>query len=143
MQSKTISMTDLQQNRIAKLRSEDPRERVAALRALLVAPDPTSEVAAAVDQLLEDRTIAILSIPYRFGEIRYLAAEVAASIRAAAKQFDNPVVLEPGYRTMSLTQMGPLLDQTGCDTSKLDPSAQYAWLRDHGKLEANVSSSTR
>lgn len=122
--------------RLEALRSEAPRERVAALRTLLSAPDPDPEIVAAVEALLEDATPTILSLPIRIGEVRHLAAEVLAATRArSADRQHDVVVIDPGYGTFTPVELGALARSAGCDTATLDPPGQYAWLRDHGKLE--------
>lgn len=122
--------------RLEHLRSSVARTRVAALRTLLTSPDRTPEIVAAVEALLEDTTPTILSLPIQIGEIRHLAAEVLAATRAlSAERQHDVVVLDPGYRTLSPVEIGALAATAGCDRAALDPPGQYAWLRDHGKLE--------
>lgn len=107
---------------------------MAALRALLVAPDPDPQVVAALEALLGDHTPTILSFPIRLGEVRWLAAEVLAATRARCdERLHEPVVLDPGYPTLTPSELGALAKGAGAPEG-LDPPGRYAWLRDHGKL---------
>ncbi|MBL8919489.1 MAG: hypothetical protein JNJ54_11550 [Myxococcaceae bacterium] len=122
---------------LERLRGADVRRRVAALRALMGAPRASLPAMAAVEALLDDRTPTILSLPIRIGEVRFLAAETLAALRARIPELRHDVVvLDPGYPTLSPVELGPLARAAGCDTATLDPPAQYAWLRDHGGLQA-------
>lgn len=122
--------------RLERLRSPRPQTRVATLWALYAAPPASLPVMAAVEALLDDATPTILSLPIRIGEVRHLAAEVLAALRAQfPERRHDVVVLDPGYATLSPAELGPLARAAGCDTATLDPPAQYAWLREHGKLE--------
>jgi hypothetical protein len=124
------------EGRLERLRSPRPQTRVATLRALYAAPPESLPVMAAVEALLDDATPTIVSLPIRIGEVRHLAAEVLAAIRAQfPERRHDVVVLDPGYATLSPVELGALARAAGCDTATLDPPAQYAWLREHGRLE--------
>ena len=119
--------------RLASLTSAVPRARVAALRTLLQAPDPSPPIVAAVTALLDDTTPTILSLPIRIGEVRSLAAEVLAATRALVPaQAHDVVILDPAWDTLAAAELAALATRAG--VAHLDPPAQYAWLRDHGVL---------
>ena len=65
------------------LSSENPRRRANMLRALGEMPTADLRILEACEHLLGDSTITLLSIPYRFGEIRSLAVEAVIRVRAA------------------------------------------------------------
>ena len=121
--------------RLAGLQSAEPRTRVAVLRALLVAPDPAPAVVAALETLLDDSTVTIVSFPIRIGEIRGLAAEVLAATRSlSAATRGQPVVLDPEWGTFTPVELGAIAATAGVDVTALDPPGRYALLRDQGRL---------
>ncbi len=120
---------------LLQLRSQDPRERVKALRILASAPAPSPEVSAALEAMLEDREVSIVSLPIRFGEIRYLAAQALAAARAVENRMGEVVVLEPGYPALTASDLGSVMNEVDPVLRKLSAVEQYAWLRDHGKLQ--------
>lgn len=64
---------------IAHLEGNDVRARVEVLRMLEVPGRLGPRIRAAVEALLEDRSIGALTIPYLYGEVRVLAAAVLAA----------------------------------------------------------------
>lgn len=121
---------------VAMLRSDQVGQRVAVLRTLLVSPRLEPPVVEAIEHLLGDHQVAILSIPYSYGEVRYLAAEALAAARAAAKRMADVVILDPGYRSLSSRRLSELVGAADPSVRRLGSLEQYAWLRDHGRLEA-------
>lgn len=80
-----------------------PRQRGLALQGLASTPLPDRQLLAICEALLEDRTIALLGIPYSFGEIRWCAADAVASLRRAL-QISEPVVLQDTFAPVSTAQ---------------------------------------
>ncbi len=68
---------------IEDLQSDVIPRRVAALRDLIREPLADARVLPFLEKLLNDTTPCVISIPYRFGEIRYLAAHALAVERTA------------------------------------------------------------
>jgi hypothetical protein len=132
----TATSADQVSRLVAMLRSDEVRQRVAVLRTLLVSPRLEPPVVEAIEDLLGDRQVAILSIPYSYGEIRYLAAEALAAARAVARRMADVVILDPGYRSLSPRRLGELVSAADPSVRRLRHLEQYAWLRDHGRLEA-------
>jgi hypothetical protein len=120
---------------LARLTNADPEKRVGVLRFLLASPELASSLVAAVESLLDDRTIAILSIPFRIGEIRNLAAEVVATARAHLNQ-PEPVVFDLAFRTMKYDDLGALCQKLSFDAGGMSGLALYEHFRDHGHLKA-------
>jgi hypothetical protein len=133
-------MTDASRDQVSKLvamlRSDQAGTRVAVLQTLLVSPRLEPPVVEAIEALLADRQVAILSIPYSYGEIRYLAAEALAASRAAARRMADVVILDPGYRSLSPRRLSEMVSAADPGVRRLGHLEQYAWLRDHGRLEA-------
>lgn len=84
---------------LERLASAEPRRRANALRALSAAPVAEPRLLQAAEALLADETLTLLSIPYRFGEVRLEAAAAVAALRGALQMreavrlVDVPVVL--------------------------------------------------
>jgi hypothetical protein len=119
---------------IEKLSATDPHERVLVLRFLLASPEMASSMLPDIEKLLEDRTVATLWLPMRFGEIRNLAAEVVATGRAHLKQSDI-VVLEQAFRTFSYSTLSELADSVSTDRTTRNGQSLYQHLRDAGHLK--------
>ncbi len=66
---------------LRQLGSVDARERVRMLYSIAARPDPEPSILLACEKLLGDREICLLSIPYRFGEVRFVAAEAVSALR--------------------------------------------------------------
>lgn len=77
---------------LAELQSVDPESRTYILRAIAANPLADEQILAACERLLDDRTIALLSIPYSFGEIRWLAAIAVATLRGVLGRTENVVI---------------------------------------------------
>jgi hypothetical protein len=131
-----VTSADQVSKLVAMLRSDQTGTRVAVLQTLLVSPWLEPPVVEAIEDLLGDRQVAVLSIPYSYGEIRYLAAEALAASRAAARRMADVVILDPGYRSLSPRRLSELVSAADPSVRRLGSLEQYAWLRDHGRLEA-------
>lgn len=68
---------------IEDLTSSDASLRCAMLRVLWDDPAADARILPYLERLLYDKTPCLLAIPYRFGEIRWLAAHALAAERAA------------------------------------------------------------
>jgi hypothetical protein len=126
---------DLRKECLEQLEHSDATERILALRFLLAAPEIASTLLGAVEKLLGDRTVGMLSLPMRFGEIRNLAAEVVATGRAYLNETD-PVILENAYRTLLYQAIATLADTQGVDKNIREGCALYRHLRDSKHLPA-------
>jgi hypothetical protein len=127
--------TELRDECIGQLEHPDSTERVLALRFLLGSPEMANALADYVEKLLTDRTVAMVSLPMRFGEIRNLAAEVVATGRAYANN-KEPVILDNAYRTLTYQAIATLADAHGLDKILREGCALYEHLRDSGHLKS-------
>lgn len=92
---------------LSRLASEEPRVRARMLAGIAENPLPDQRVLAACERLLDDRTLTVLGLPYRFGEVRWLAADAVAAIRARLA-IAEPVTVEdvlPPCSTDDVTRM--------------------------------------
>lgn len=101
-----------------------PRDRVTALRGLALAPIPDHRLLTLCEALLEDRTIALLGIPFAFGEVRWFAADAVAAMRGILNLSD-PVVIPDVFAPVTAGQAEGLLKQAGVEvTGGLDGIAE-------------------
>ena len=70
-------------NCLQRLRSADLETRCTSLIALKQGPLPDERIAVVVESMLEDRSACLLQLPYKFGEVRWLAAHALAALRRA------------------------------------------------------------
>ena len=68
---------------VADMTGEDASLRAAGLQVLWECPSADRRVLPYLSRLLYDKTPCLLGIPYRFGEVRWLAAHALAAERAA------------------------------------------------------------
>lgn len=67
------------------------------------------------EALLEDRTIALLSLPFSYGEIRWLAADAVASLRRVLN-ISVPVVIPDVFGPVSGAKAEELLKAAGLES---------------------------
>lgn len=65
---------------LTRLRSGDATERASMLRALSSGTNVSDDVLAQLEKLLDDYSIARMYIPFKYGEVRYIAAETYAKM---------------------------------------------------------------
>lgn len=99
---------------VQELRSPDPRARANMLRNLLREPTLDRRVLEACEQLLDDKTITLLSIPFRFGEIRYVAAQAVLLLRHRMGNAE-PVVVTGAVPPLSGNDIGRLATEAGIE----------------------------
>lgn len=107
------------EHQLRELRSSNPRSRANMLRALTEHPPTDPAVISACEGLLEDRAITLLSIPYRFGEIRAVAAEVVWAIRNNLG-IDDAVVVPDALPICSTNHVGALAARGDRDGTRRD-----------------------
>jgi hypothetical protein len=117
-----------------RLRSLDAKIRVRTLNTLGGSPDVREEVVLELERLLDDRTVARLAIPIRFGEVRYLAGEVLAATRARRGDL-RAIHMSAVPRTLNVDQMVPLRRTAGIPLfGGPEPLACYEALRNGGYI---------
>jgi hypothetical protein len=78
----THTATDVE-HQLGELGSAVAKDRASMLLSLCEVPPTDPAVIAACERLLEDTTLTVIGIPYRFGEIRAVAADTVWAIRAS------------------------------------------------------------
>jgi hypothetical protein len=117
-----------------RLRSDDPGTRIRALQFLGRSPDVRPQVMTELERLVEDRTCGMLDVPYRYGEIRTLAAEALAVARAKIGDL-RLVRIEAVPPGLTTDRMAPYSDQAGLPRlGGPRPLERYILLRDGGHL---------
>lgn len=107
---------------------EEPRDDVNALRTVLDSPTGDPAAVAELEASLDDRRVAALTIPYRFGELRVLAAAALAARRPGA------VVLHDCPPLLSTDELVRLAEENGVATAGRSDAEVYTALRDNGFL---------
>ncbi len=116
---------------LERLNSDVANERARGLLWLSTAPDKSEEVVTRVEELLEDHSAAMIGVPYLFGEIRFLAAQALAVVRA---RMGNPelVKITDCPRTVTDRRIGSYAEPY--DLKPMSGEKLYAALRDLGAL---------
>ncbi len=90
------------QDMVENLRKDDMR--AVSLRVLAMSPLADERILPYLQELLTDTTPCVVSIPYRFGEIRWLAAYALAEERKALG-IKEPVHLHDVVRPLDTTEL--------------------------------------
>lgn len=99
-----------------RLINGDARARAVSLNSLAGRPRADERLLAACERLLEDRTITLLSIPYEFGEVRWVASDAVASMRALMGRTEV-VVIEDVFAPVSSGNVDKLAIEAGVPPS--------------------------
>lgn len=117
-----------------KLQSEDPTERATTLWALAAGSDVPDDVLELIANLLDDRAPARMYVPFRYGEVRYIAAETYAKMLFHRGR-KEPFILQDVVAPMKLERLYKIREQVADDPSCKGPLEWFAKLRDEGMLE--------
>jgi hypothetical protein len=119
---------------LTELSNDDAEQRVIALRVLARNPGGDPRLLPQLRELLADRTVTVLWIPFEYGEVRWMAAEaLAAEYRAAG--IDEPVVLDDAPYPLDSGSINALANKAGVDLKGVPGAAhRFAALRDRGLL---------
>jgi hypothetical protein len=101
---------------IRRLSEGTPRERVNSLRSIAARPLADERLLRACESLLTDRAIAVLSIPYTFGEVRWCAADAVVALREVLA-IDEPVILDDAFPPCTTTEIARLAAAAGIPAS--------------------------
>jgi hypothetical protein len=117
------------------LREGQPQERVYALRSIIEGPTRDTRLLPQLEALLKDDTPCVVSLPYLFGEVRWLAAHALASERASLGQV-TPVQLKAVPRPQEMNALALLAQQHGIQHRGGVPGMLelFALLRQQGLL---------
>jgi hypothetical protein len=99
---------------IEDLGSPKTSMRVATLEDLRQDPSKDPRVLPYLERLLKDTTPGIVMLPYRFGEIRWLAAHALAAERAALG-IKEPVRLQGVVRPLSTEEFVAIRNKVGIE----------------------------
>lgn len=94
------------------LSSTDVSIRVDTLKSLSKEPAEDERVLPYLDNLLDDETLCVVMLPYRFGEVRWLAAKVLLAERAALG-YNEPVYLNNVVRPIDVEEFASLASSAG------------------------------
>ncbi|MFE6922456.1 hypothetical protein ACFVAV_15555 [Nocardia sp. NPDC057663] len=108
---------------------------VITLRTLKRSPYPEARIIPYIEALLDDRSPCITGIPYRYGEIRWLAAGALRRVYDALGIRES-IVLRDVPATQSSDQLGDLVWELGKHDEWIHLGAEelYVKLRDLGQL---------
>ncbi|HEY9674064.1 MAG TPA: hypothetical protein V6D11_21680 [Waterburya sp.] len=100
------------QELVEALHSKQLSIRVATLKTLQKHPSSDERVLQHIEALLNDKTPCVLMLPYRFGEIRWLAAQALAAERASLGN-EEPVRLQNVVRPLDTEEFVGLREKAG------------------------------
>ncbi len=100
------------EHQLGELGSSVPKDRANMLLSLGEVPPTDLAVIAACERLLEDTTLTVIGIPYRFGEIRAVAADTVWAIRAS-QGIDKVVIVPGALKVCTTNDVGNLAREAG------------------------------
>lgn len=120
---------------VAALQDPNPSERAAMLKALWAWPSQDERLLPYLEELLEDTGACLFGTPVRFGEIRWLAAQVIFA-EFKARQRKESVRLENAVTPLKSDGLAALARVEGidCDVSLPGLLSAFAELHRLGKL---------
>lgn len=92
------------------------RDRVETLKQIAEAPIVDARLLAAAEQLLNDREICLVQIPYRFGEVRFFAADAVGALRRLGGDA-RPVILTDTFYPLTSDDVGNYATAAGVETT--------------------------
>jgi len=124
---------------IVSLRDPDPSERAVMLKALWAWPSQDERLLPYIHGLLEDTAPCVFGSPMRFGEIRWLAAQVIFA-EFKARQRRDFVRLEGAIKPLSSDELMALAQKAGivCDASLPALLSAFVELQRLGKLPTTI-----
>lgn len=110
-----LSDTEFQEL-VEDLSSPDVSIRVEMLKCLYREPAADERILPYLEDLLDDDTISVIFLPYRFGEVRWLAAKVLVAERAALGH-NTPVYLDNVFQPINTEEFASLARSAGVKSS--------------------------
>jgi hypothetical protein len=119
-----------------ELQSDDPTARATILWSLSAGSEVPDDILAMISKLMEDHSAARMYIPFRYGEVRYIAAETYAKMLFHRGRVE-PLVLPKAIVPRKLERLSRIREHAGLSpsTAPKGPLALFAELRDLGLLE--------
>ena len=108
-------------------------EKATVLKVLCSPVEVADDVVELVARHMDDHSVARMSAPFRYGEIRYLATEAYSLIQFRRGQ-RSPVVMKDATIPMSLDKLVALCDSSAISRSSSDPVDWYVALKERGLL---------
>lgn len=120
---------------VKDLHSQDTSLRVATLKTLCQEPSEDERLLPHLEALLDDTTLCVVMLPYRYGEIRWLAARTLVAERAALG-CSEPVFLQNVVRPLDTEELANLALEAGVKSrGNVDGVLEtLATLREMGRL---------
>jgi hypothetical protein len=97
---------------LGQLGSTDARARVRSLHAIAEKPVADPRLLAACEKLLADREVCLIQIPYRFGEVRVVAADAVSALRGKLG-IPEPVIVADGFMPLTTDDVARLARAAG------------------------------
>jgi len=97
---------------MGQLASTDARARVRTLQAIAENPVADRTLLAACEESLDDREVCLIQIPYRFGEVRIVAADAVAALREKLG-IAQPVVVTEAFMPLTTDDVARLARSAG------------------------------
>ena len=114
-----------EQQRYQALVDGTPHERSVALYAIAATEAPGSDLLSAVESLLDERAIVQMYVPYRYGQLRYIAADALAQLRARVGDM-RPIHLAELPVPLNVDRMGQIRSAAGLVMYTGEPAEEYA-----------------
>jgi hypothetical protein len=108
-------------------------DKATELWSLAKALDVPDDIMELVKILMEDRSVARMYVPFRYGEVRYIAAETYARLQFRRGQKD-PVILRDTIVPLRSDRLAQIREKSGLSTSPTRSLAWFAELRELGLL---------
>jgi hypothetical protein len=109
-------------------------DKATELWSLAKALDVPDDIMEMVKSLMEDRSVARMYVPFRYGEVRYIAAETYARLQLRRGQ-KEAVVLRDAIVPLRSDRLAKIREQSGLSTSPTRSTAWFAELRERGLLQ--------
>jgi hypothetical protein len=119
-----------------ELHSDDPTRRATILWSLAAGSEVPDDVLELVAKLLDDHSVARMYVPFRYGEVRYIAAETYAKMLFHRGRLE-PFVLRNAIIPLKLERLGRIREDAGLSDGAPGkrPLDTFTELRDLGLLE--------
>lgn len=107
------------------LANGSPHEKSMTLYTVAGTRTPEPALLSAIECLLDDRSVVQMYVPFRYGELRYIAGDTLALLRARVGDM-RPVVLANVPTTLNVDKMFQLRHSAGLDDFVGEPTEEYA-----------------
>jgi hypothetical protein len=116
-------MTATNEELVSLLRGGTPEDKAKILYSVDVRVGLDPDIISAIEGLLDDRTIVRMFVPFRYGELRYYAADAPARIRARRGE-RHAILLSEVPRPMGVDRMAETRFAAGLGRLRGSPEAK-------------------